>query len=200
MLPAVKVFLGALGDVYYELFLLVGVNLLWLVGMITIIPSVPATAAVFYLTNQMVKGESIGFVTFFRGFRDYFAQSWLLFAVSQLISLVILANVVFYINMDSELLRLIGILWAYVMVFWLCVQMYTFPLLIEQGSRGVFRVLRNAVLLTLDNLMFTLTLLVILVLFVALSSALVIVIPLLLACIVATVQNKAALLLLEKYR
>lgn len=200
MLRALKVFWSSLGGLYYELFLLMGVNLAWLGLSLLIVTAPPATAGVYYLTNQLARGETVSFSLFVQGMRRYFRRSWLLAIVILVISVLLAVNLLFYANFTNQWVRLLSVLWGYLIVFWLAMLIYLFPLLIEQESKSLLLLLRNAALLVLDNLAFTLTLGVLLLLFLLLNVFLVAPLLLIVVSGLALVQSKALLTVLEKYR
>jgi len=200
LLRALRVFWSSLGGLYYELFLLMGVNLAWLGLSLLIVTAPPATAGVYYLTNQLARGETVSFSLFVQGMRRYFRRSWLLAIIVVVISVLLAVNLLFYANLANQWVRLLSVFWGYLIVFWLAMLIYLFPLLIEQESKSLLLILRNAALLVLDNVAFTLTLGVLILLFLLLNVALVAPLLLIVMSGLALVQSKALLTVLEKYR
>lgn len=200
MLRALKVFWASLGGLYYEIFLLMGVNLAWLGLSVLVVTAPPATAGVYYLANQIARGESVSFGLFVEGMRRYFRRSWLLAIIVVVISVLLGGNLIFYANFANPWVRLLSVLWGYLIVFWLAMLIYLFPLLIEQEDKGLLLILRNAALLVLDNVAFTLTLGFLLLLFLLLNVGLVVPVLLILMSGLAVIQSKALLTVLEKYR
>ena len=200
MLRALRVFWSSLGGLYYELFLLMGVNLAWLGLSLLIVTAPPATAGVYYLTNQLARGETVSFGLFVQGMRRYFRRSWLLAIIVLVINALLAVNLLFYASFTNQWVRLLSVLWGYLIVFWLAMLIYLFPLLIEQESKSLLLLLRNAALLVLDNLAFTLTLGVLLLLFLLLNVFLAVPLLLIVVSGLALVQSKALLTVLEKYR
>jgi len=199
LLRALKVFWSSLGALYYELFLLVGVNLAWLGLSLLVVTAPPATAGVYYLANQLAKGETVSFSLFVQGMRRYFGRSWLLAIIVLVISVLLVGNLLFYANFANQWVRLISVFWGYVLLFWLAMLIYLFPLLIEQETKSLLLILRNAALLVLDNLAFTLTLGILLLLFLLLNVALAVPLLLIVMSGLAVIQSKALLTVLEKY-
>lgn len=199
LLRALRVFRSSLGALYYELFLLVGVNLAWLGLSLLVVTAPPATAGVYYLANQLAKGETVSFSLFVQGMRRYFRRSWLLAIIAVVISVLLVGNILFYANFANQWVRLISVFWGYVLLFWLAMLIYLFPLLIEQSDKSLLLILRNAALLVLDNLAFTLTLGILLLLFLLLNVALAVPLFLMAMSGLALIQSKALLTVLEKY-
>jgi len=200
LLRAVKVFWSSLSGLYYELFLLMGVNLAWLGLSVLVVTAPPATAGVYYLANQIAKGESVSFGLFVQEMRRYFRRSWLLAIIVVVISVLLAVNLLFYANFANQWVRLLSVFWGYLIAFWLAMLIYLFPLLIEQSDKSLFLLLRNAALLVLDNVAFTLTLGVLLLLFLLLNVFLAVPLLLIVMSGLALIQSKALLTVLEKYR
>jgi len=200
LLRALRVFRSSLGALYYELFLLVGVNLAWLGLSLLVVTAPPATAGVYYLANQLAKGETVSFSLFVQGMRRYFRRSWLLAIIVVVISVLLVGNLLFYANFANQWVRLLSVFWGYVLIFWLAMLIYLFPLFIEQEAKSLLLILRNAALLVLDNLAFTLTLGVLLLLFLLLNVALAVPLLLIVMSGLALIQSQALLTVLEKYR
>jgi len=200
LLRALKVFWSSLGGLYYELFLLMGVNLAWLGLSLLVVTAPPATAGVYYLAHHLARGESVRFSLFVQGMRRYFGRSWLLAIVVVAINALLVGNILFYANFANQWVRLLSVFWGYVLLFWLAMLIYLFPLLIEQESKSLLLLLRNAALLVLDNVAFTLTLGVLLLLFLLLNVALAVPLFLIVMSGLALIQSKALLTVLEKYR
>jgi len=177
----------------------VGVNLAWLGLSLLVVTAPPATAGVYYLANQLAKGETVSFSLFVQGMRRYFRRSWLLAIIAVVISVLLVGNILFYANFANQWVRLISVFWGYVLLFWLAMLIYLFPLLIEQSDKSLLLILRNAALLVLDNLAFTLTLGILLLLFLLLNVALAVPLFLMAMSGLALIQSKALLTVLEKY-
>jgi len=142
----------------------------------------------------------VRFSLFVQGMRRYFGRSWLLAIVVVAINALLVGNILFYANFANQWVRLLSVFWGYVLLFWLAMLIYLFPLLIEQESKSLLLLLRNAALLVLDNVAFTLTLGVLLLLFLLLNVALAVPLFLIVMSGLALIQSKALLTVLEKYR
>jgi uncharacterized membrane protein YesL len=200
MLQALSAFRKSLSLYYYELWILALANLIWVVLALFILPIPPATAALYYLAHQVAHEEPISLRLFVDGLRLFFLRSYLLAATIFGISLLLVANILFYSSAPTDLLRIIGFIWVYAAIAWIMVLFYVFPLLIEQQNKGILIILRNAALLVVDNLGFTLTMAVCL----ALTLVVSLIIPLFFLvttmAFTAVYQCRALMTLLEKYR
>jgi len=166
---AFKTFWQAIRDLYEELMLLGGVSVLWWLSVLLIVPGPPATAGLYYLAYRIVHEQRVGFGFFWEEAKRRFGKSWQLAGIDLLVLLILLVNFHFYAQLSSPL-RYAAILWIYLLLFWLAVQIYLFPLLFEMEEPRLTWLLRNAVLLPLVRPGYTLLLLILLLAATLLSS------------------------------
>jgi uncharacterized membrane protein YesL len=186
---------STLGDYYYEILPFTALNVMWLfcllilpligggiVRAFPVAPAIlaflaslicipPALAGLFSAARTFADGYNIGPRDFFLGFRRYFWRAWQLALVDLLAGILILGNLYFYLKLPGAL-KVIAILWAYVVLFWVALQPYLFGLLVYQSDKRLRTTARNAALLVLANLGPSLALLFLAVIFVALSIGL----------------------------
>lgn len=142
-------------DWWDEMFVFVGVNLLWAVLAIPIVTIFPATMGAYYITYEKAHGRRIEFDFFWQGFRQYFGKSWALGAINTIITFLLIVNILFYLQQPNWLFYL-TILWIYIAILWLGVQLYVFPLTIEQEDKSIKLIYRNAALVAMSRPLFTL--------------------------------------------
>ncbi len=157
MLRAFRILRSSLSAWYYDLFVLIGVNITWLALSLLILPIGPATAALFYVANEVAKGEPLSFGLFWTGMRRYLKLSLQLSVALLLITVLIVVNIYFYLNMGQTIGQIIGIIWIYVTIVWGIMLNYPFALLVQMEKPGVLKILRNSVLLVLDNIVLSLS-------------------------------------------
>ena len=157
MIRAFRLLRSALSAWYYDLFILIGVNVVWLVLSLLVLPIGPATSGLFYVANEVAKGEPLSFGLFWTGMRRYLKLSLLLSLAIVLITFLLLINISFYLSLHSTIGQVIGIIWIYIVFFWGIVLNYPFALLVQMDNPSVFKILRNSVLLVLDNLVLSLS-------------------------------------------
>lgn len=212
---------------YDDLFPVVGMNLLWLlisvpvvavivlvltlfglppegsflvaILLAMILPS-PASLGIHLYANLLVKEERVEFDLFWSGLRTYWKRGLVLFAIGFAGLALLGVNLVFYATNQSSVLKLVSILWIYAIVLWLMMQLYINPLLVEQEDKSIKLILRNAFVLTLDNLVPSAILLIILVVLSAVSVGIALLVALLTGSFLAIVETRAVLTYLEKYR
>lgn len=128
-------------NAYYDLIPLVILNVLWFIVSIPLVTLIPATGALFYSTNLMAHGKSAGWREFFAGFRICFWRSWIWGVINLFIVLGLSLNYLFYpVNWLHVLVIVVAILW-------LMIQIYHFPLLLEQEQPSIGLGLRNSLVL-----------------------------------------------------
>ena len=158
-------------DWWDEMFLMVGVNLMWALLAIPVVTLFPATMGAFYLTYEKAHGRRVEFDYFWQAFRQYFGKAWALGAVNTVVSVLLVVNILFYLQQPNWLFYL-TILWIYLLILWVGIQIYVFPLAIEQENKSVKLIYRNAALLAMGKPLFTFTTALLLVIITALSIAL----------------------------
>jgi uncharacterized membrane protein YesL len=196
---------------------------------LTLLVAAPATAGLHYVVNRFVHGEPfsprqmfsdepfglrgllLALVTFgisfliwaVRGstFRRYFWSSLRLAASNLGLLLLLLINIYFYTMVLGGVFVLLAVLFGYLVVLWVVMQPYLFPMLVETGV-PVRTILRNSALFALDNvrLSIVVTLFSLVVWGLSISPLALIVLPFVGQVLLALAGNKAVLLLLDKYR
>ncbi len=126
----------------------------------------PATAGAYYLANRLIKRESIEWRYYFFAFKKYFLIVVALIVIFILAIVIIVVDFMFYSQIQNIAIRILSILWLYILIFLGVMQTYMFPLLIEQDT-GIKKVIVRSFLLSIDNIGVSL---VIFLLVVALSA------------------------------
>lgn len=200
MRQTLSILFSSLKDFYDELFLFVIINLLCFLLSIPLITLAPALAGVYYVTNHLAHGRyRTEWRDFFVGFKQYLAKSWQVLLADLFLLLLIVSNIIFYNSMPNQIVRLVSILWLYLLAFWLGLQIYLFPLLMEQEDKRLLLIFRNAIVLTLKHPLFTIAFLLVILLLLVISLALVAPIVVLLISLVAFLSNRALLTLIGEY-
>jgi len=157
MIAAWEAIAQAVIDIRYVGVTLAYVNVLWVISSALIVTAPPATAALYAITREIGYRRPVGWRDFVRALKTHFFVGWRWVLLNAVAAGIIFVNLIFYSNMDSSLgLILIG-LWLGLTFVWLVVQMYCFPVLLEQVQPSVRNALRNAAVLSLRHPFFTLT-------------------------------------------
>lgn len=184
---------------YNEMFTLIGLSLLWwvtggfFVGLavffgwpllveggawwlapLLAIPAGPATAALAVVARRCVRDIHVDRSYYFDGFRVYWRQALVVSAICAIGLALLFLNLIFYLNQGAPLLRALSVLWAYLILFWVSVQFYVYPMLVGLERPSVWGAFRSAALIVGANPFYSLMLAVLAGVLTALSVVLVI--------------------------
>ncbi|MCA9960348.1 MAG: YesL family protein, partial [Anaerolineales bacterium] len=116
-------------DTVSDFFLL---NLLWLLACVPIITIFPATAALFAVVRDWVKGKETGFFkSFFRYMRENFGQSLAVGLTWTVVGLVLLADFLFVRSITSWARTPLLVLVLSLGVIYLATAVYIFPVMAQ---------------------------------------------------------------------
>jgi uncharacterized membrane protein YesL len=201
MRAALSVFWRSLQYWGDEIVLLMQMNAAWVVANLLIIPGPPATAAMMVVTNRIAHGELVSWRVAREAFRRYFWKAWGWGAINLVVVGMLVYNLSFYQKQVSGVTwTVVQVAWAAVLLIWGTVQFYWFPLLLEMPGNPLIPSLQNAAKMILLNPLFTLVLVVLTLLLVALGVGLVVPATLMLTSILALIANHATLDRLAVYR
>lgn len=177
--------LAGIGGLWLALSLFVPAGVFWLtqflpssmmtnlleLGSFILVP--PCTAAVYNVTSRIAREKQIEFMYFWQGFKAHWKTSYKITGVLGLSGSVIVLSALFYFNNSQNKVFLIaGILVLWFLVYWLCVQIYVWPLIILQQEKRVTVMIKNASSLMLAFPFFTLLIAIVIILVTVLSIAL----------------------------
>jgi uncharacterized membrane protein YesL len=165
----------AVRDLYEELLLFAGVSALWWLSALLIVPGPPVAAGLYYLAARVVGEQRVDFGFFWEKTKQSFRKSWPVAGINLLTLVLILVNITFYSGL-SNLLRYATIIWTYLLLMWLAMQIYLFPMLYRMDEPRLGPMLRNALMLALARPGYTFLLLILL----GLATVLSVMLPLLL--------------------
>ena len=176
------------------------INLVWLLCWVTIVLGPPATFGLYYVTNQLAHGQSLGLRGLLEGARRYLRKSWLWMLLNLLVAAVVGANVWFYAQFDADWAAIVRPFPLFLGLVWLIVQFYALPYLMEQEKESLRLALRNGLFTLLAAPGYTVVVAGLAALIVVLSVWLIA--PLLFGspCLIAALGNRAVRERLETYR
>lgn len=125
-------------DFWDELFYLMVLNLIWSLGSLFIIPLPFLTFGLWYTAHDVCQGKGIGLGTFFGHLRQTWKQALIWGAINIGISLVLLLNLNFYANLETQWATAAQITLIAVALLWSIVQLVAltlYPRLEEPGFR-----------------------------------------------------------------
>lgn len=215
MVDALRVLRFSLRDFWEEFVLLVLLNILWslsvvlpivllfaLRGMDSIwmlalpllfsLPLAIVSGGLCFVTNQISRGNAAGWETFAAGLRRYWVKS-LAVAVVNLIALILIAtNIRFYgFVLEGAWTNFAVAIWLVLGIYWLLVQVFWFPMILELESEKLLLALRNALVLVIVTPGFSLTLGIVLMVLGFLCIVLTVPALLLMASLLSLIANHA---------
>lgn len=222
---AMGVFWQTLKDTWEELYSLAIVNLVWLfaplaplsiayllvgnAGLVWLsIPFLLAAIAVFpmvvagmyVVTNRVAHGKTFHFSDFVDGIKTYWWRSLLWFLANIVFVGLVFVNINFYANQfQGSWVVLVGGIWLAILMFWLTMQAYFWPLLIEQENPRLLLAWRNSAYMVLANPFYAFFVVSFSVVLFAVSVALTLPLVFVGMALMGLLGNNAVLVLLEKF-
>jgi hypothetical protein len=171
---AMGVFWQTLKDVWEELYSIALVNLVWLfswalplgIGTATGVPAIilptallslgllpVTTAGIYVVCNRVARAKTFHFYDFIEGIKRYWWRS-LLWLLGNIVFLALVyVNLWFYPStfQGQTWVIIVSGMWLAVGVFWLVMQTYFWPIMIEQEQPKLFLAWRNCAYLILAN-------------------------------------------------
>ena len=200
-----RVFWEAVQDWWYDLFLLMLMNIVTILLLFPIVTFPPALAGLWNAGNIVAHGKAVGWADYFQGFRRYFLKAWGLALLNILMIAIVFTNVRFYtpeiapFEINETLSTWVRGFFVAMGFLWLIIQLYPMAALLEQEDQRLRVAFRNSVVLLILNPGFTLVLALLLLLVAAVSTFFVV--PWVVAlALFAVVCNKAVLHLLQPHR
>ncbi len=219
MIRAFRALGKAIKDVFEELLLLIMCNLIWalislplllaayitladlqniwlavLLSLLAVLPMAPATAGLYVVAHRTSEGRVSKIGDFFGGMRRYALPAWRTLGIWMIGFIIILVDLQFYAGVTNFVGSLILGLWFWLLVIWLGLLIYIFPLILLQEQPSLRIIARNAFLMTLGRPIFTLITLVLmgaLVLICVIFPLLTVLIPLILVALLAQWSMRA---------
>lgn len=185
-----------------------GVFLLGLVVLVGPIVLGPFTAGLYTLARAMFTRDDPHVFDLWRGAIKHLRGSWALAYAQAFVTTVLMGDLYFLLTRPGAVLKVIGVIVGYILLFWLMMLVYQWPLLVEQGKPLKTTFLRS-VLLSAHNPFYTLaftfvvTLMLVLPLYLFFrypsGAASLIPVSLMWSIIIAALHTSATLEILRKY-
>lgn len=126
---------------------LVLINVIWFVFTALVVTAFPALGGLYYATNTLAHGKPADWRTFVEGFRAHFWLSWRWGILNVVIVGALVGNLLFYDQITAEWAAVARALVALVLTVWGVLQVFAWPLLMEQADRRVRVALRNSLVI-----------------------------------------------------
>jgi hypothetical protein len=169
-------------------------DLLWAIvlGLFLAFPLPIVSGGICFVTNQISRGKAVGWGTFATGLRRYWGKSLIVTLINLVVLILFVTNLQFYgAILQGGWTNLALIIWLALGLYWLLVQVFWFPMILELESEKILPALRNAMLMVLVTPGFTLVLAGLIALIIVLSILLTIPAVLLMTTLLMLVANHA---------
>ena len=166
MNAALKILGLSFRDVWQELWTILIVHILFLLGMILIIPAPPAMLALFSYGNRIAHGETANERDFLEAIRRYWKPAWRWGLINLLMIGILTGDYYLIGNTTGNLTQAYLIQGFYITLLagWFLLQLFALPFLFEQKQPSVLQALRNAAVFIRRNLILALALTLLLIL------------------------------------
>jgi hypothetical protein len=173
------VFWRAARDLFDDLFLLIAVNIIWLliagpllavsvflalnslalpaavVLVLNVLLFGPATAGLFVVAQRITEGRVATVRLFFEGFTVWRGRAWQVYGIWTLGLVTLVFNLAFYTQIGGALGLGLTIFVGYLVATWCMLLIYLGPLMILQEEFSLRLIWRNAAVMTLGRPIFT---------------------------------------------
>jgi hypothetical protein len=166
VMMALRILRLALGDMWQELWTILVVQLFFLFAIVLVIPGPPAILAYFYYGNQIAHEEPANERDFLKAIKQYWTPAWRWGFMNILIVGLLTGDYYLIGNLidNSNTAYFIQGMYITLLVAWFILQLFAIPFLFEQKQPSVMQALRNAAVFIGKNLIFVLTLALLMVL------------------------------------
>ncbi len=197
---ALQVVWQALRDLNIRGYAYIWSNFLFVVLCIPVITAPAAFSALMY-TGYV--GHTKSFESELESFWGAFKQHWLrafFWGLGHLVfALIHLTNILFYAGPDSVLTSILRTFWALITVIWVGTIFYTWPIYYSMKTPSLLGATRNAIIMVLQNPIFTMTLIFVMVLISLLSTLFIVAWILLTWGVFSSISNAAVVNRLRPY-
>ena len=165
------IFAGLAGLMGWTLFVADGP---WWLAPLLAIPAGPATAALAAVARRCARNFGVDRSYYFDGLRTHWRQGLALSAIGMIVLSVLCLNLLFYFSQPALLFEALSALIAYLILLWISIQFYVYPMLTGLETPTVRLALRNAAMIAAANPFFSALLVILAVALTALNVGLVI--------------------------
>lgn len=125
-------------DLWDEMLLMLVFNIIWIVGMLLVIPLPFVTFGLFYICYNVAQGKGIKFTQFFRYGRDTWKPAYIWGMINIFALGVFAFNIMFYAQFSTSWAAMLRVMFTSLIVVWLLWQLVAvalYPRLVEPGFR-----------------------------------------------------------------
>lgn len=139
------------------------ISLLWLISWITIVLGPPATFGLYYVSHELVGGQSLGVRGFIDGGKQFFLKAWGWMLANLVVAILTFANLQFYGQMQASWAAFVQGLFFLILFLWVATQFYALPFFMLQEVKSLRMAWRNGFLTTLASPGFSLVMFLVVV-------------------------------------
>lgn len=151
-----SIYRRSLGEIWEDLWTMLGVNSFWILANLLVIPGPPATIALHAYANRIVHDEVTDLGDFWKAFKHSWGVGWRWGAVNLVAAALLAVNYYLVSNaVNINTGSFLQGLYIAVALGWLMLQFYALPFLFEQEEMKVSQALRNSALMIGRNLGFS---------------------------------------------
>lgn len=151
-----SIYRRSLGEIWEDLWTMLGVNSFWILANLLVIPGPPATIALHAYANRIVRNEVTDLGDFWKAFKRSWGVGWRWGAVNLVAAALLAVNYYLVSNaVNINTGSFLQGLYIAVALGWLMLQFYALPFLFEQEEMKVSQALRNSALMIGRNLGFS---------------------------------------------
>jgi uncharacterized membrane protein YesL len=147
MLDGLRVLRRSLRLFYDGMFYLAIGNFLWVVLALFILPIPAVTAALFYVGHRAARDEVIQWRRVWSAVRSHLRTIYVLGFINLLVYLILLFDLLFYADTSGFLGIILYAASLALLILWTMIQANLLPILFDSEEKGVWFVLRKAVLM-----------------------------------------------------
>ncbi|MDX1520035.1 MAG: hypothetical protein R3264_00230 [Anaerolineae bacterium] len=142
---------NAMLDIWDELLLLAGLNIVWCVGALLIIPMPLVTFGLYFVIKDLGEGKVIKFKDFFNYARETWKQAYLWAGINLVVVGLLLVNLRFYAGFVGQWALVVGMLMVALLTLWLVLQVIVLAIYPRLDEPGFRLALRNGLIITGRN-------------------------------------------------
>lgn len=118
----------------------------------------PVFLTALYGTNEILENGTVAFKSIFSHFKNNFWRGFLVFLITVILYTIFIVDLRFFLLKGQENIWLLAFafLFAYLLIYFSIYQAYLWGLLIIQSDKSLKNIFKNAVIISLDNVIFSL--------------------------------------------
>jgi uncharacterized membrane protein YesL len=131
-----------------------------LTGLLALLLPNPASLGLHTVAAVILRRDSPTWDQFLAGLKGNVRLGLTLFGIGLTITIFLAVDLLFYLGAQPEPVRFVAVLFAYLLLYWLAMQLYLGPLVVQLGERRLLSLYRRAAMLVLAHPLYTLLLLI----------------------------------------